>query len=500
MKRIWTSSILPLLFAGAVCGQEPVCDRGQSFEACYDRLMDEAERAAGPAKTAAAVVAEAEREISSKASSSIAPNTGRGLLDLLPTFASSFGIDGLKNSDGQLTFDRRFEMGQWRTSVKGTAYLNAELYEPLRLQLPESIRETRSQDLDKQIGDFDKVDYQVTITREKDTGDVRFGRDPADYDDLAAALVQGRMAAMQRDFRSWAAGAAARIRPPANQEEDEDEVSVVGILLSGQPISELIATGQISEAGAAEVEAGIRTLTAATTAGLAAIDADTDRLDELINNQPQLFFDALVEDRDALTGPTERSASFTYEMGVAGNVNKYLRWARGNVAEACRGNAFQLSCFESYLDTYPDAANAGQRVAFSLSYADTRPIHFELPADQFVFAQPGTEKLIGSLTYGRYFPGFQFFAQLLPDGMRDGASPNQGTRVDLEARYESPVEDAGVLHDRLVATLTFTQGMTENTGMSFGIVYANRPEFLGDVDDKLSANIGLRWKTGMPGQ
>lgn len=493
MKPFWSSSILALLFAGAVSGQEPVCDRSQSFKACFDRLMDELEQSAGPT-TADEAVAEARREISSKVSSSIAPNTGRGLVDLLPTFASSFGIDGLKESDGELTFDRRIEAGQWRISLKGTAYLDAQLYEPLRLQLPEAIRETRAQDLDKEIGDFDKVDYQVTVTREKETGDVRFGRDPEDYDDLAAALVQGKVAAMNLDFHDWASGAAATI-----QLASEDE-STVAVLLSDAPISRLIAEGRITEADATVIGERLDGLASRTFASLTSIDAATDRLDELINNQPQLLFDALYEDRDPLTGPVERSANFTFEMGVAGNVNKYLRWARRNVADACRGNAFQLSCFESYLAAYPEAGNAGHRLAFSLSYADTRPIHFELPADQFVFAQPGAEKLVGSLTYGCYFPSFQFFDQILPDGMRGGASPNQGTRVDLEARYESPVEDAGVLEDRLVATLTFTQGMTENTGMSFGIVYANRPEFLGDVDDKLSANIGLRWKTGMPGQ
>jgi len=490
MKKILSCSLLSLLAAGAAFGQAPICDRSQTFQDCYDRLMDAASLEAGAARL---VVEQTAGELSSKASSSIAPNTGRGLLDLLPVFATSFGIDGLKNSDGQLTFDRRFAAGQLRVSLKGTAYLDAELSEPLRLALPDSIRATRAADLDRQIGDFDKVDYQLTVSREKATGDTRFGRDAADYADLATALVRGQASRLNLDFRQWAGSAALALGPSPEGE------SRVALLLGGDPIGQLIASGRLGAADAEKIERGLADTVSAMTAGLANLDQNTDRLDELINNQPQILFDGILKDRDALTGPVERSASFTYEMGLAGNVNEYLRWARGNAADACRGDAFRRSCFESYLATYPDAGNAGHRLAFSLSYADTRPIHFELPADQFVFDRPGAEKLVGSLTYGCYFPNFQFFNQILPAGMRTGASVNQGTRVDLEARYESPVEDAGVLEDRLVATLTFTQGMTLNTGMSFGLVYANRPEFLGEVDEKLSANIGLRWKTGMPG-
>lgn len=485
VESMLTATALTLLLAGPALAQEPVCDRSRTFNDCYVRLTGGA--------ASQAVLESATEELAAKASSSIAPNAGRALLDLLPTFASSIGIDGLKNSDGQLTFDRRFEAGQWRISLKGTAYLDAQLYEPLRAKLPDAIRETRSNDLDKEIGDFDKVDYQLTITREKDTGDIRFGRDPDDYDDLASALASNEVVNIAAEQNQWAAKSSALLVLPP-----ESPQSPTFVLLN-EPISTLISSGKLTEAKVQTIESSLEDVVDGMKKSLTTIDDSTDRLDELINNQPQLLFDAVYKDRDPLTGPVEQSASFTYEMGVAGNVNKYLRWARTNVSDACRGNAFQRTCFESFLKTYPNAGDAGQRLAFSLSYADIRPIHFELPADQFVFDQPGSEKLVGSLTYGRYFPNFQFFNQILPAGVQDDSQPNQGTRIDLEAKYEDPVEDDGMLKSRLVATLTFTQGMTLNTGMSFSLVYANKPEFLGDVDDKLSANLGIRWKTGMPG-
>ena len=47
---------------------------------------------------------------------------------------------------------------------------------------------------------------------------------------------------------------------------------------------------------------------------------------------------------------------------------------------------------------------------------------------------------------------------------------------------------------RFVGTATVSHKLTNGTSVSFSAVYANRPEFRGDVDKELSARFGLRWK------
>jgi hypothetical protein len=43
-------------------------------------------------------------------------------------------------------------------------------------------------------------------------------------------------------------------------------------------------------------------------------------------------------------------------------------------------------------------------------------------------------------------------------------------------------------------TLTFSQKVVDDMVLSLGVVYANKPEFRGDVDKELSACAGLSYK------
>ena len=47
-------------------------------------------------------------------------------------------------------------------------------------------------------------------------------------------------------------------------------------------------------------------------------------------------------------------------------------------------------------------------------------------------------------------------------------------------------------NDRFVATATYTFNLA-----SFSLVWANKPEYLGEVDKELSARVGLKFKLNM---
>jgi hypothetical protein len=48
--------------------------------------------------------------------------------------------------------------------------------------------------------------------------------------------------------------------------------------------------------------------------------------------------------------------------------------------------------------------------------------------------------------------------------------------------------------DRLVATLSYIQKMSESSSASLSLIYANKPELVGEVDQEVSAHVGLKLK------
>ena len=48
--------------------------------------------------------------------------------------------------------------------------------------------------------------------------------------------------------------------------------------------------------------------------------------------------------------------------------------------------------------------------------------------------------------------------------------------------------------ERLVASLTYTQRINDQFSLPIGVVWANKGEFLGDVDKKVSVNFGLKFR------
>jgi hypothetical protein len=74
------------------------------------------------------------------------------------------------------------------------------------------------------------------------------------------------------------------------------------------------------------------------------------------------------------------------------------------------------------------------------------------------------------------------------------AGEGEPVRLDFTGRYED-VSDDPERRDRGVVTLTVTRKIG-GAEVPFGIVYANHGEFLGDVDERLSAHVGLKLSLG----
>lgn len=200
------------------------------------------------------------------------------------------------------------------------------------------------------------------------------------------------------------------------------------------------------------------------------------RLADLINNQPQLHFEAMYRDRDDTVGPSEWGIKATYEHGF-GDVNGLRQQCKdGLTAPVTNEN---IPCYRNFLNTRQGKIKAANRLAVSAEYVDMKDLRFELPDDDFVFTLGAGSKWIASGVYGR---------SLIVDD-----EGNDSSRLDVEAKYEDVTGDP-MRQSRLVATATYTQNLFDGNVLSLSVVWAERPEYRGEVDEEFSARAGLKFK------
>lgn len=208
-------------------------------------------------------------------------------------------------------------------------------------------------------------------------------------------------------------------------------------------------------------------------------ESDFFALVDLIDNQPQLFASVQAASPDKLVGPRSVGAKLTWEKGWA-NLNA-LRASRADCTSAV------LACLRSYLgevgSDVRESLARGDRIALSIEYKKVDDYSIELPDDGILITAPKDEILIGSFTYGRYLS-----SDLLGPGK---------PRIDVGIQYEK-VDNSTLRQDRFVTTATYSQKISNASILSFGLVYASKPEFRGDVDHEISARVGLNYKVGKP--
>lgn len=532
MRRITALTLVAALAAGVTSAQDgPPCDHSKSFGECFNRLLDAAdarlaeEKEEAKARLPGEVKPEVEAGVEAKASPATNPGSSSALFSFLPGFAGALGIDGLSNTDGDLTFDKTFKLGgRWRLNVAGTAFPDAELFEPLREALPEEGSEQLVDELKVNIGDFDKVDFLARLTGQGELFGRLVGRDPKTYEPRVELWVKEFIESGVLEREAERAGPT-----PYYEWRSSDAVKAAidlypgGLSLLTDGI-EQVAQDPPHGLGRAKVQAleeSLVEVALATIRWLEDLDKrtlgpDFNRIDELIANQPQLIFEGGYNLREDLTGPDERSFSLCYEMGLSGNVNDFRSWAKSQAEQGVTectpkslpavGTHYEYDCLKLYLESEPAmamignesaAARSGHRLAIVARYSRTDPLDFSRPEQDFTFALDETEKLTFSLTYGRYFKSFQLpnLVSVYP-GLGGEAVGN--ARFDLEAKYDDVTGDP-MRQSRFVATLTVSQKMTDNTVLSLSAVYAEKPEYLGEVDEKVSANFGIKWKRDRPG-
>lgn len=543
MKSIWRSLAVVLalgLFLSSASIAEadpaketPSCRGDESPVDCYNRLRRLLEQAPEDQKkmeeegktdeTEAMSVARQVREDSEaklvmvesmakesakkRVTTSSTQGTGQSVVDLLPSFFGAIGVSGLSETDESFVFDKTWELGtNLRLAVGATVFRDPDVFKALREALPEGRREQLVSGLQDEIGDFDKTDFRLAATWEDESGFQRFGRDPKDYEDLTQFLLQTaheeRVATLKTPLATWI---------------ESDEVDQAEVRWGWDGEKEAVGTrfrdirkefpelAEHLEAGAIRAATGMdKTVTTLE----ASMEELSQQIAELITNQPQIVLEGTYNLREDFTGPEGWSGRLRYEMGLSGNFNDFMGWARKHPALCSgAGPAYSYSCYQEYRKTdsamslkEKNAVDRGHRLAIEVQYSETDPLRFDDPDDSAgaaLFDLDRTEVWTASLTYGFYFSKLQ-----LPNllGVAKGQAnivPADTARFDLEVKYDDATGDP-MRQDRLVATATVSQKMSDKSVFSISLVWADESEYLGEVDEELSANAGIRWSWDKP--
>jgi len=403
------------------------------------------------------------------------PTAGPGITssisDFLPLLAAGLGVASTSNPDGSLTLETNLALPigvrPQRARLRGILH-RARLFDALDQALPADTREATRTTLEHDFGDFDDVELSLAFNLE--TG--HFGRSFGAYTDLYGALFQQAWSATELDLgpareRDKLIAFTRALRSLQSEEGPcgaADETIPVRCLTPSARASMIEA----AEAGRAVDQAlGERM----RTGGLF-------RLATMINNQPQLNLEGTARLRHGFVGPDEYSLTGRFELGFV-NVNSYRGFCRH------RQQDVDLDCLETYLRQpgVHQSLDHGDRLWLSASWTSRRDFVAVLPAQAINFALAGSSALDLDAGLGRY-------VAVNGQGIETG-------RIDVSLEYQA--NDASAMrNDRLIASASYTHRVNDTMSLLVGFVYANKPEFITDVDRKVSANIGLRYRLQSP--
>lgn len=456
-----------------------ICNINMTGQACIDAVTNASQDRLQAARAATTSVAQAqgarESALLSQANTGGVAMAGEGAStdDFNPKLqlitdgllqGSDNGVLGVAVNDlfkawisDQLGKDgKAFTSQHYKISV---ALGDAELFEPLAATITD---EALRRDLTSQIDQTDDVIVDFRLSLQNDKWGRDFNYHLALLEDMQAEAMDATAKRVDKSADVLEAALGFFDDREIEYKENETFLAMLGDRdLAARAVADFEAFAGAEAAYKAAFESALNA-------------AGFDRFKQLIDNQPQLVLTLGVRERDELVGQDETFLGLRYEYGGA-NLNSFYDYRSRHCTME-----LMLPCFQKFTTARKSSIDAGSRVAFSVEYK--RRDDYDYSDHGLAVALEGQTSLVSQLTYGRY--------------LNIGAANDivQGrTKLDLTASYED-VSDDPMRQDRAVATLALSQGTTAGLTLSFSLVWANRPEFRGEVDEELSAKVGLNYK------
>ena len=400
--------------------------------------------------------------------------TAATMSDLAQLFNALGLLSSGDSEGGKLALDLNFlipvqDVEKNNAQLKAVINTESKPLDPLVQAFGETVREARKDSLQKDISTFG--DTQISFTWSLVNS--RFGRD--------YSFLRERIAPMNE-------AAVNRARESASRERLRALPQLIA--KANAAIGSPTATTTKFEDLPSDVKEDLKTATFAAASERAAITrgiqtelnrSGFNRLADLVEQQPQLLFSLSHDIRDEIVGPEQTSGTITWEM-TRRNLGAFLR-REGRACTALEvgtGKSAQYDRCVNALAEYvgKDGIDLQKqwRVKLAASYHRVKGITYTYAADNVNLTLPEQDRWEIALAAGRPM----------------GVGANVG-RLDFELAYDSNLDNDTTNKERFKATLTYTRRVGD-MDMPFSVVYANKDQFLGEVDHQISLHLGLKFR------
>ncbi|MEO8029699.1 MAG: hypothetical protein ABJC74_04735 [Gemmatimonadota bacterium] len=469
------------VFAGrSLSAQAADCLAKESITDCWHRL--DSLQAGGITSSQAD---EPEKALAKRTAgiSSLGNSFASTINDFLPQIAGALGLTQTTTEDGATSLETnlRLPLGTKPQRVRLQGVLRkASLYQPLA----DSLADGRTTALEKGLGDFDDVRIAAAWNLESRTMGRSF--------EAARVLSSHILREQIETATSTPAFIAVRQRAElvigsltfTQADYDPATATVPGCEFNRISAANRTPIGCFTAAKQAEVEVAVAEALKLVRDGESKLADQLEvsefyRIGTLVNNQPQFNLEFGADVRNNLVGPDGLTFTARYEGGFT-NLNGLRSHARAHCG-AATDETISGSCLRNYLSQpgVRSSMDRGDRFFISAAVSHRSEYLATLPDDSLSFSQRGGWDLIGNAGYGRY--------------LTFSKTGEETGRLDLTLVYIHHYDDPN-RQNRLVASGTYTYRISANLVFATGISYASRPEFLGDVNHKVSANFGLRYR------
>lgn len=460
IRRLIALPLLLLAAIPAIAQEDPCASPSLTLEEFVEKSSEQVSNDFNA--TASKAKAATKAEMASRAN-------GDGLtenrLDLLKRAFLALNLGQVEQKDENLIFNFNPDTLNFETAGQFSPRVivhKAELFAPLEQAidaLPEDVRQSRKDTLQKEIGDLDDVEASLRWTQASGTPRAALQRVATEIFEPESAKARPDFAALAQGLAQTAGEIRQKLGNPAGP------IPLASVCENPETRAILLRmAGDIQTQGTQ----GLTTLRNALNGTL------FFKLADLIDGQPRLSAEGSFRRRGNGAGPDERALGLRFDMGTVSYWG-FKRWA------ARRKLSVNAAAVQQYLDEH---APSTPNVTVTVDYTKTPEFSILLPVDATRFSHPESHTIIASAKGGTYFGGGRVH------------------RIEADLSY-ADVTDNPARQDRFFGTLSWVEKLNPTLAQALGgsdltvtLVYANKPEFRGEVQHELSLRAGLKWSVG----
>lgn len=432
-----------------------LCIPSDSMNTCSNRFAND-----GKEPSVEDITATASEEV---AAMNTGDNQDSATNDFLPLLRLLLDNDGAQEEGQKIGFEWAPHFSKTLPSKLTLSLQDSEIYAPLDKALDDAELADQGEAIGKQIDAGDNITMAFTISKASE----KYGRDSELHSTLFAALHEAAKVDASRELNDAKVALGKFLTTNAaaiNQDTKFQDIANPAMRAEYLALAQtwIFLNSEYLKKFANNLE------------GLG-----FNGLFDLIDNQPQFTLTLEFESRDETVGPNEGKAALAYEFGGR-SVNAFRDYAKRDCPDRVQGNALesQVACLAQYL-TATETVAESFRVKIAAEYSKIQKYEFALADPVFSYTEKPVDHLSFSVAASRQI------------GRKGSAGPRP--RFDLKASYEDFSDDP-VRQDRGVATATFSYPVSPGFFLTLGAVYATKPEFRGEVDEEISARLGLTYK------